>query len=247
MNDDLFVTAIKNGDYISIDEFKPGDGEKCGCFCPQCGEPVRSNVTAKSPEQLKIPFTNRFSHLNKSTECSGGYKETEIHLFAKDLISKTNIIAVPSNRYHYPDKLNYSNVRLEKVFPIEQYKQYRPDILITNSEGLDLAIEIIVTNPVSSEKKDLYTNQMFKSFAIDLSSYYKTNLNEVKERLSEDILSNHKNKFWIWPEVKNELDERSNNSANVSSQQGCLLSATFLLCAFVILLVIIIHSATFIF
>lgn len=59
MQNTLFNVAIKNGQYVSIDEFAPGQGSNCDCICPECGEPLVSNVTAKTREQLKIDFMAR--------------------------------------------------------------------------------------------------------------------------------------------------------------------------------------------
>src|SRR5688572_11665682 len=132
---DLFDTAVKDGDYINVNAFAPGIGAKCGCTCPDCGAQVKSNVTGKSPEELKVIFTNHFSHINELSTCTGGGLETAVHLFAKEILSKNRTLKVPSERYHYPQVLSYTNVVLEKSFPVEKFKQYRPDIILTDMHG----------------------------------------------------------------------------------------------------------------
>jgi len=238
MRIDLFTTAIKNGDYISVNVFSPGIGENCGCICPECGKPVRSNVTAKSSTQLKINYTNHFSHINPSS-CNGGYKETELHLFAKKVLEKNKSFKVPSEQYHFPNTLCYSKVILEKLFITERFQQYRPDIILIDQDGNKIAVEVIVTNPVSETKKQLYKSEELKSIQIDLSKYEKREIDSLREELERDIIENDKLKKWIWPTIVQDIEDLHNfykrpktNKAN-SENVGCL----FFLSAIVFLII----------
>lgn len=222
----LFKTAIKDGQYISIDDFEPGDGEKCNCICPDCGEKVRSNITAKDSVELKKQFTNHFSHVIDNSKCSGGYKETLLHLYAKELLEKSSKLKVPSERYHYPSTLEYVAVKLEQAFPLEEYKQYRPDILLTTFDGENVAVEIFVTNDLSKEKINLYRDSELRCLRIDLSQFYKADFQTIKPKIEEAIFENKETKKWIWPIVLNELDEKLNpDSQSKSSVEspGCLV------------------------
>lgn len=183
MMDKLFNTAVRDGNYISINEFSTGTGERCNCICPECGEKVRSNVTSKSPEELKRNYTNHFSHINENSQCAGGCLETELHLFAKEVIAKNDTLMVPGEQYDHTDTLEYTSVILEKAFPIEKYKQYRPDIIITSITGEKIAIEIIVTNPLSESKAQLYKAAVLKCLTIDLSGYQKNDIDLLKKKL----------------------------------------------------------------
>lgn len=225
MRNDLFVTAVKNGQYVSIDIFKSGDGEKCGCICPDCGEKVRSNITSKSEDELKKTFTNHFSHVNENSTCTGGYKETELHLFAKEVLQKSSNMKVPSEKYHYPDTLYYTSVKLEPSFPIQAYKQFRPDIILTDRNGNQISIEIVVTNDLSPIKRQLYINNSVRCIRINLSSLYKKSLEESKTLVRSTVLENTEVKKWIWPEILNELDEKPRTPLQALSQpnSGCLL------------------------
>ncbi len=242
MRNDLFDTALKNGDYISINEFLPEIGEDCGCICPKCGEPVRSNVTGKLPEELKASYTNHFSHIDESSTCFGGYAETTLHIFAKEILSKNRSLKVPGEKYHYPETLNYRTVVLEKSFPVEKFKQYRPDLIITDLTGEKIAVEIVVTNPVSIIKKEMYKESRFKSLVVNLSVYERSNMDEIKEKVSDDILNNAKIKEWIWPVIIQDIylltDGKKNKSSSTSFEDngGCMLTlAGILLLIFILM------------
>ena len=235
MTSNLFITAIKDGQYVSIDNFKPGDGEKCSCICPDCGERVRSNITAKDSAELKKQFTNHFSHVDENSKCSGGYKETLLHLYSKELLEKSSKLKVPSERYHYPNTLEYVEVKLEPAFPLEKYKQYRPDILLTTYDGENVAVEIFVTNDLSTEKIQLYRDSELRCLRIDLSQFYKSDLQTIKPKIKEAIFELKETKNWVWPIVLNELDEKPNpvskHKSSVESP-GCLvlfIAITFLI------------------
>lgn len=196
----LFTKAIKDGRYVSIEEFGPRIGARCGCICPECGEPVQSNVTGKKREELKIDFTNHFSHVNKDTKCSGGHAETEIHLKAKELIEQNDSIKVPGLKRGSSQTIKYSNVRLETAFPKSGLKRYRPDIIVTTEDGEELAIEVIVSSPVTEVKKQIYRDNQFQAFEIDLTWFKRWPFEKYEFRLPDMVLENTNNKQWIWPE-----------------------------------------------
>ena len=193
MQNSLFNVAIKNSQYVSIDEFAPGQGSNCDCVCPECGEQLVSNVTAKTREQLKIDFTNHFSHLNKDSNCSGGYEETAIHLMAKKIIEANNSITVPGTTSSKSEVIVYSEVRIEPAFPIEQHKRYRPDIIIKSTDNEYIAIEVVVTCAVTEIKSQLYRNHK-------LSSFRGKPLKDVEHTLDQEVLKLTGSKKWIWPE-----------------------------------------------
>lgn len=228
MKNDLFVVAIKDGKYISVDEFKSGVGQKCGCSCPLCGEAVQSNVSSRT--DLSRKYTNHFSHINDFTNCSGGYKETELHLLAKNIIESSFSIVVPSQKYHYPDTIFYNKVYLEPAFPIAEFKQYRPDIIILTKENVKIAIEVVVTSDISNIKIELYEKHQIKCLRIGLYHFWKKDIKHFKTEIEFAILKDSKCKYWVWPKLPY-LDEaltggvpssESNNSP--TSGQGCLLS-----------------------
>ena len=224
----LFVTALSEGEYISIDNFKSGTGEKCNCICPCCGGKVRANVTAKKSDELKINYTNHFSHIDKKSKCNGGYKETELHLFAKSLIERNNTIKVPSEKYHYPNNIIFNKVLVEPAFPFERYNQFRPDLILTTNENEKLSIEIFVTNDLSDEKRSLYNEFELKCLEIDLSKYRNSDLQLSKLEIEYAILNEHKNKTWIYPIVLNDLDNMLSPKISASpspmNPSGCMLT-----------------------
>ncbi len=192
----LFTVALKNGNYVSIDKFSPGIGERCGCICPECGEPLRSNVTAKSLDQLKINYTNHFSHINEDSICNGGYLETQIHLAAKRIIESNSSVIVPSGNGE--EEIKYTGVKIEPAFPDQELKRYRPDIIIKSIDEEDIAIEIVVTSPVTAIKESLYRDRKLKSLVIDLSRFKESRFEDVEYKLSYEVLKSIENKKWIW-------------------------------------------------
>jgi hypothetical protein len=224
MVSNLFVTAIRDNEYISIDEFNPKDGAKCNCTCPECGEKVQANVTSKTNEELKRNYTNHFSHINKDSKCKGGYLETELHLFAKEAIEKSNSIKVPTKKYHFPRELKINSVKVEPSFPFENCKQYRPDLIIYDDQNEQIAIEIFVTNNLSEVKQNLYREKEFKCLKIDLSEFKKVDLDSNRKTIEEAILNNDKNKKWIYPTILNESDKlNTDTTKSKSNPSGCIV------------------------
>lgn len=171
-----------------------------------------SNVTAKTRDQLKIHFTNHFSHLNKNSNCSGGYEETAIHLMAKKIIETNNSISVPGTIRGKSEVIMYRHVRIEPAFPNEEYKRYRPDIIIKSNDD-DIAIEVVVTCAVTEIKSQLYRDHKFKSLTIDLSRFRGKSLKEVEHTLEQEILTLTGSKKWIWPEqVEDQKVEVTSNT-----------------------------------
>lgn len=200
MKNQLFNYAIKDGQYVSIDVFTPGIGARCGCICPECGEQVRSNVTAKTRDQLKIDFTNHFSHVDENSSCGGGYEETLLHLKAKEIIASHTELFVPG-KLTGKQLIRYSSVRIEPAFPNVNFKKYRPDIIVRTIADTDLAIEIVVTSPVSSQKQSLYKDSGVACLVVDLSRWKGKLISRIESQLKHEILISISNKRWIWNET----------------------------------------------
>ena len=54
MRNYFFVWALRDGNYVSVEEFLPGTGANCGCFCPECGKPVRSEEIVARPGWVNL-------------------------------------------------------------------------------------------------------------------------------------------------------------------------------------------------
>ncbi|MEO9850324.1 MAG: hypothetical protein ABJH72_24615 [Reichenbachiella sp.] len=197
MKNHKFHTAVKNGSYISVNSFKPGVGLRCGCNCPVCGEAVVSNVTAKKKKDLNRIFTNHFSHKNENSNCTGGQGETDIHLYAKELLKKSNYFRVPRSNGR---SINFEYIKAiaEPAFPVEKHKQKRPDLLLFDKNDNKTAIEIVVTNPVPEDKMQLYKDSMLNCLDIDLSSFYGQDLENVHSEIEHEILKGIELKKWIY-------------------------------------------------
>jgi competence CoiA-like predicted nuclease len=227
---ELFNTAIKNGKYVSIDVFKPGEGVRCGCVCPECGEKLMSNVTAKKRWQLKREFTNHFSHYDENSTCSGGTGETELHLFAKRVLEENDKLSVPSLSTRN-NKLKYCKALSEQAILVEKFKQKRPDILLyDDSNHVICAIEIVVTNPVKEEKRNLYETSNLRCLAIDLSSYYEKDLEFNRKDIENEILVETKKKQWVWSaDVEQSIAQKSSSDGSNNGLVLLLMSVLVLI------------------
>jgi hypothetical protein len=119
---------------------------------------------------LKIDFTNHFSHIDENSSCGGGYEETLLHLKAKEIIASQKELFAPG-KSNGKQLIRYSSVRIEPAFPEVNFKKYRPDIIVRTINEIDVAIEIVVTNTVSSHKESLYKDSKLASLTIDLSRW----------------------------------------------------------------------------
>lgn len=111
-------------------------GLKCDCICYDCGMPLEAVLNTRKRKH--------FRHSNKAN-CSLS-PETQLHLLAKYIIEHSREILVPGKGI-----ANYENpvieVRLGNLIP---------DAIIDLGNE-KLFIEIIVTNPVTLDKKQKYS------------------------------------------------------------------------------------------
>lgn len=195
MKNQTFNTAIKDGHYISVDELEPGAGEKCGCFCPECGQPLRSNVTAKSPEELKVPFKNHFTHIDTSTNCDGGVKKTKIHLLTHDILKNTAEIKVPGIPLGQPSSLTYQQVFFDSTLSSTLSDVYRPDLIIENQHGHQF---LLAVDMLTETAKKHYRKHKMPVLQLDVSDYLGDAEEDVKvPEFKEVILENIDVKSWI--------------------------------------------------
>lgn len=79
----LIIFAIKNGQKVHIDSVD--NGNDCNCFCPGCGRPL----CARNKGKQRL---HHFAHINNENfkiKClHSDSKETILHWYAKDIISK---------------------------------------------------------------------------------------------------------------------------------------------------------------
>jgi len=172
-------------------------GLACECTCPACGE----NLLAKHARRERGPVSH-FAHSPES-KCNGGL-ETAIHQAAKQVIEQERRIWVPAVLAcpFYYDNDNWAFIRaapaqvvkVERVEVEEAVGAYRPDLILYSARGRRLAVEFVVTHPVSDEKEEFYEREKLSALAIDLK---KVARKLSFARLRELLLQPHQKAKWL--------------------------------------------------
>lgn len=199
------ITALKDGQIVHIDDV--GNGLKCGCVCPACGEPL----VAKKGAKVKHHFAHYAGH-----SCEYGY-ESSLHLAAKDILSKAERILLPPVYVSFPDsykkdELAYdaTEIKIDRVELEKRFNDVVPDIVIY-SGGKQLFVEVYVTHPVDAQKLEKLRKANISTIEIDLSN--KKSITSAKE-LQEILLSNSTEKKWKYNSVSNKLLDRFYQAAD---------------------------------
>lgn len=162
-------------------------------FCPCCN----SELIAKKGK-IKI---HHFAHKNLK-DCCGGL-ETSLHLIAKEILSKSNVILLPidfktNNLFNYKInvsdlgiELNYDSVVLEK-----RVDNIIPD-LIVYSNGFPLLIEIKVTHGIDEIKLDKIARINIPLIEITIDYEINNNQEIIKDVLDIIIFNSTKEKSII--------------------------------------------------
>jgi len=166
------------------------NGYACNCTCPCCGE----KLNAKNGGKIKV---HHFAH--KSGNICGGYRETLLHIWSKQIIKEEKKLKIP----RYNDNVNsFVFIRNEKkTFNLNEQilnfvsveveerndiKSLQPDIVGVTSDGLRLWIEIVVTHKCNEEKINLIKENSINCIEIKIP-------NEIdnKEQLREFLLNSN--------------------------------------------------------
>ena len=189
MSDILYYGKL-NGKIVSIEDVEKG--LNCNCLCPSCGGIL---IAKKGNKNI-----HHFAHQSNQS-CEYGY-ETTLHLLAKDIISKSNSIFIPSVTIKHNKKytqtieeernINIDNVQIENLID-----DIKPDLLIT-THGQKYIIEIYVTHKVDEQKYEKLKQHKIPTIEINLSKFRH---HIETDTLKEILLNEHKNKYWIFNEV----------------------------------------------
>lgn len=139
------------------------NGLRCGCFCFECKQPV----LAKQGPKLSWHFAH-----HAPTNCRPT-PESELHFFAKCLLADELCLWIPPVRAHAGNrakqisqrrKFAFSEVRVEKADG-----NVRPDLILVESGGKALHVEIFVRHRVDPAKLEKLKARGISSVEIDLS------------------------------------------------------------------------------
>jgi ssDNA-binding Zn-finger/Zn-ribbon topoisomerase 1 len=153
-------------------------GKQCGCICPKCKAPLLAKQGRRR--------AHHFAHASGG-ECSGS-TETALHLFAKDVIAQTGELWLPAAVLELGRDQDAGRhvVEPETCFvPCEVRVEpflgdVVPDLVVRRADRA-IAIEVVVTNGVSTEKVE-----RFRSLGIDV---LRIDLSKESRQISPSLLS----------------------------------------------------------
>lgn len=187
----------ENGTVFHAEDFRISVGWRF--YCITCGERMIHK---------RSKLNNRFfAHKNK-LECQGSY-ETELHRYAKQIISQNLKIKIPEyyvNNFYTQsyDIQSFDKGEIEPTGFLET-NSFKPDVILVNGDS-ELLIEVLVTHEVDLEKEkkvDLSGESMIE---IDLSEVRSLNLSKID---LDDYILNKSPRSWINHKNKKKLIERA--------------------------------------
>lgn len=194
---------LPDGTLAHVDTIATGT---TGLSCPDCGSELRARKYRSSK-------TDHFYHLNTEECRSAG--ETAIHLLGKEIIASSNRLALPLvafdggkdhgfrsevfvkgrwiDAYDYDYDVEVLPLDVASV-RLEVYRDgIRPDLIVTDTKGRDLFVEILVTHRVGDEKKEVLRSRNNPTIEIDLSGL---NRHASFDEVREAVLS-HAPRSWL--------------------------------------------------
>ncbi|MDP3445464.1 MAG: hypothetical protein Q8T08_21610 [Ignavibacteria bacterium] len=198
---------------VHISEIQPHEsGLRCNCVCPKCGE----RLQAKLP-RTKKDFTPRFVH-HRAITCDYA-AETAIHMKAKEIIEKEKHLFLPELVVEYKglrkEAFPYKKVDFDHVKLEHRMNNIIPDI-VAYKKNIPLIIEIKITHAIDYVKSNKIETLEISAIEIDLS-YLKTNFDP--NSLYEEIISNTKNKKWVYHRKKKENEEKLKRIYNKRNEE----------------------------
>lgn len=167
---------------IHIDQAK--NGLRCGSICEECREALEARQGSVRDWHFKH---------HKNTNCSGG-QESALHKLGKQILLDHFQVFLPTY-----GKIEYSNAFVEKQLSNDVI----PDVTAKFGESW-IYFEIVVTHPVSPEKKGFYYTGRHNCIEINLRHCQEYSYDELKqwilnEAASKEIIN------WVVDEEKIEI------------------------------------------
>lgn len=135
----LIPFARRLADLRMVDAEAVMSGKDCGCVCPGCGKPVVArHCTVK---------TSHFAHV--VTAVCDGALESSLHAAAKQAIVELGFVWLPESLAGKKMKFEFAHAEVET-----QRNRLRPDLTLYTKGGKPLAVEVFVTNEISTEKEE---------------------------------------------------------------------------------------------
>lgn len=225
----LYMYGIRESDGMPISIFDiPAEmyGRRCGCVCPECGNPFEACSLAGKRERYFRHFVDKHnSSAENPTGCTAEHaNESALHLMAKKIIEKEKKIygaelavdlsklklGLPEHiRMQLPKKrvfraastLDCKEVELEKT-----YSGFRPDASVTTAQGTYL-IEIWHSHKTDELKLEKVIETGIPMLEIDVSSLVDECPNY--EQLRKFITESADSRKWIFFPGEDERIEKA--------------------------------------
>jgi hypothetical protein len=221
-------------------------------YCPdvECIDPSRQLILKVSKNNN--PFFSHSSGLSHNM-----HPETLLHKSAIKWFATQKHLILPVGK----NPLNFDSSNQIDLNPELTKLEYRflnkiiPDVIVTSLSGHQIAIEIVVTNNLNSEKRKIVADFKLATIRIDLSQFYKNNLRQCQTDLHfvkcnlDNLLLPADLKTWInldnpgiyHPFKNRDLTILTKASPRaVHDNSGCILIFSLLLFSFFCLMSVII-------
>lgn len=227
-----------SGSMIKPAQAKSGDT----LFCPDSLCKDNERILILKHSKLGNPF---FSHRRGFSHPI--YPQTLLHKMAVKWFEGKKEFEIPAgtslNKIFKKEIWQLDSAQAQLEFRL--YQSVIPDIVAQTTGGFKFAIEIVVTNDVSSEKSLLLKELSLPTVSIDLTDFYnankelcRTDIDFVNANLNS-LLNNLGLKRWIRSPT---IDDKSSGiewkEKEVVSADGCLLSVVLMI-SFISVLIIV--------
>ena len=192
---EMLIRGVKKGtirELLYIDSVP--NGEKCGCVCPECGEPLSAKNGGKGGPRGK---SHHFAHVS-GRECHYA-PMTELHLFAQNLLARGKKVMLPAYCEEYvsysAEFKEFDHVELEQVYK-DNSSTRKPDC-VCSKEGdpKHLWVEIYCRHKVDEVRKNDIKKRGEYCIEIDFDDILSTKYTE--EIVLERLITDTKHKRWI--------------------------------------------------
>lgn len=213
-----------SGSMIKPAQAKSGDT----LFCPDSLCKDNERILILKHSKLGNPF---FSHRPGFSHPI--YPQTLLHKMAVKWFEGKTEFEIPAgtslNKTFKTEiwKLDPAQTQLE----FRLYQSVIPDVVAQTTSGFKFAIEIVVTNDVSSEKSLLLKEHSLPTVSIDLTDFYNANKESCRTDIDfvnanlDSLLKNLGRKRWIrLPTIDDKSSGIEWKDKEVMSADGCLLS-----------------------
>jgi hypothetical protein len=185
-----FGILESTGELVTVDQV--ANGNACGCICPVCNQPLQARQGQGK--------AHHFSHIG-NIDCK---PETILHKVAKKIFEANSCIRLPDGRGCF----HYKHVELEKRFD-----GFQPDIVLSDSAGNCLLVEVAVTSFIKQLKLNRIIAADLGAEREELEPLIISALNAMKMKLLKNLI------FYFFILVSESTPDCKRTIANIESKR----------------------------